>query len=177
MGDVFFKRAHLAVAPLSLNMRRAKYVNFLPALEVFYTGIYIPNFDASHEIDWKTFISPFRFDLWIMIIVSTITVTILKLILLGKHCGKSKNSIAILDAICFLWTSFTANFGGKPTPTKIDKTTTYKIVVITSLLSGLVIWMAYRSMLIAVFSILYQKYPFSDIESFSNTDWRYIHRY
>ena len=112
MGDVFFKRAHLAVAPLSLNMRRAKYVNFLPALEVFYTGIYIPNFDASHEIDWKTFISPFRFDLWIMIIVSTITVTILKLFLLGKHCGKSKNSIAVLDAMCFLWTSFTANFGG-----------------------------------------------------------------
>ena len=88
------------------------------------------------------------------------------------HYGKSKNSIAVLDGICFLWTSFTANFGGKPTPTKIDKTTTYKMVIVTSLLSGLVIWMAYRSMLIAVFSVTYRKYPFSDIESFSKTDWR-----
>ena len=96
VGDVFFKRAHLAVAPLTLNIQRATYVNFLPPLEVFYTGIYIPNFDTSHEIDWKTFLSPFRFDLWIMIMVSTVTITIMKLMLLGKHGelkSKKKSSI------------------------------------------------------------------------------------
>ena len=103
-----------------------------------------------------------------MVIVSSIVIAAIKLLILNS----TKNSITILDVICFLWTSFIANFSGKPTATMIDKKRSYKAIVFTSLLSGVLIWISYRSMLIAVLSITYKKYPFGDMESFSRTDWR-----
>ena len=169
VGDVFFQRAHLAVAGLTRNIERDPYIDYLPPLAIYYTGIYIPLVDYSQNIDWNTFISPFRQDLWCMVIASSIAIAAIKLLVLNS----TKNSITILDGICFLWTSLIANFSGKPTATMIDKKRSYKAIVFTSLLSGVLIWISYRSMLSAAFSVTFKKLPFDDMESFARTDWRY----
>ena len=168
MGDIFFKRADLAVAPLSRNVERDPYIDFFPPLDLYLNGVYIPIVDSSKNIYWDTFISPFHFELWCMIITFSIGIAAMKLLVL--NC--TEKSVKLLDGICFLWTSFSANFGGKPTATKIDTKRSYKAIVFTSLLSGVFIWISYRSMLIAVFSITYKKYPFYDMEGFSTTNWR-----
>ena len=170
MGDVFFKRAHLAVAALSRNIDRDPFIEFLPPLDLFLNGVYIPIVDSSENIYWDTFISPFHFESWYMIIAFSIGISAMKLLVLNY----TENSIMLLDGICFLWTSFSANFGGKPTATKIDKKRSYKAIVLTSLLSGVCIWISYRSMLIAVFSVTYKTYPFNDMEDFARRNWRYI---
>ena len=168
MGDVFFKRAHLAVAGLTRNIERDPFIEYLPPLDLYYNGVYIPIVDSSQAIYWDTFVSPFHFELWCMVIAFSFAITAIKLLVLNF----TENSITLLDGICFLWTSFVANFGGKPTTTKIDKKRSYKVVVFTSLLSGVLIWISYRSMLSALFSITYRKYPFNDMESFGRTNWR-----
>ena len=168
VGDVFFKRAHLAVGPLARNIERQAFVEFFPSLGAEINAAYIPILDSSQNIYWDTFLLPFHFELWCMVIAFSFVIAAIKLLVL--NC--TENSIMLLDGFCFLWTSFIANFGGKPTATKIDKKRSYKVVVFTSLLSGVLIWIIYRSMLTAAFSVAYKKYPFNDMESFSRTNWR-----
>ena len=71
-----------------------------------------------------------------------------------------------------MWTSFTANFGGKPSESPIDLKKSYKLTVFISLLGGVIIWIAYRSFLCAELSIVEEKLPFKDLESLSKTTWR-----
>ena len=92
-----------------------------------------------------------------------------------KSClllGFSK--LKIINVLGFFWYTFIANFGGKPIPTSIDSRRTYKMLVFTSLLSGVVVWIAYRSFLTAELAVEIKKYPFSDFESLSKTNWRYL---
>ena len=63
-------------------------------------------------------------------------------------------------------------FGGKLHGTKIDNVTSYKIIAITTLLSGVVIWIYYRSFIVSELSVELQRYPFHDLESLSKTNYR-----
>ena len=72
----------------------------------------------------------------------------------------------------FLWTSFIAFFGGKPTATKIDSKKSYRSIIFISLLAGSIVWIFYRAYLTAELAIRIKKYPINDMESLSKTDWR-----
>ena len=109
-----------------------------------------------------------RTDLWMMIITTAIMITIAKTFCLFKF-----SKLNIISICGFVWSSFTANFGGKPSGSPIDLKKPYKIIVFISLLGGVVIWIAYRSFLCAELSIVEEKLPFKDLESLSKTTWRY----
>ncbi len=64
-----------------------------------------------------------------------------------------------------------ANFGGKPTESKIKHTNSYKTLIFSTLLCGLVVWISYRAFLISELSIKYKKYPFHDLESLAKTNY------
>ena len=72
-----------------------------------------------------------------------------------------------------IWPSIAGNFGpgGKPSVSNIDTFSSYKFLVFTSLLSGLIIWISYKSQLTAKFSVDLKKYPFTDMESLSKTNY------
>ena len=72
----------------------------------------------------------------------------------------------------YIWTSFIANLGGKPTKAPMDSKQSYKITIFTTLICGAVIWISYRSFLISVLSIAIKSLPFTDLKSFYETDWR-----
>jgi len=63
------------------------------------------------------------------------------------------------------------NFGGRYFPLKIDMPNSYRSLVFTSLLGGVVIWMFYRGQLTSKLSINLKKYPFNDLESLSKTNY------
>ena len=64
-----------------------------------------------------------------------------------------------------------SNVGGKPSKSGLEKISSYKIIIFTTLLGGLVNWIAYRSQLTADLSVHVFKYPFNDLESLSKTNY------
>ena len=61
LGDIFFKRADLVVAPIGIFFDRAKFVDFLPELEKYSAGLYIPSQEkAPKSFNFKTFFQPLR---------------------------------------------------------------------------------------------------------------------
>ena len=69
-----------------------------------------------------------------------------------------------------LWIAVKANAGGKPS--KIEKNTTYQIVLFHCLLVGSVIWMAYRASFTSELSVRKLKLPFNDLESLSKSNYK-----
>ena len=71
-----------------------------------------------------------------------------------------------------IWTSFSGFLGGTPAPTPIDKKSPYKTMIIATLLCGTVVWIAYTAQLTSELALREKKYPFDDMMSFSETNWR-----
>ena len=71
-----------------------------------------------------------------------------------------------------LLSSLLANFGGMHFESKIDKISSYKLVVFTILLSGMVVWIYYQASLTSGLAIKLERYPFNDLHSFSQTNYR-----
>ena len=110
---------------------------------------------------------PFSNKLWIVISYTATVFAIFKLILHYNFY-----SLRIIDGICFLWTSYTAFLGGKPTTTKIDSKQSYRLIIFLSLLCGLIVWSTYKAQLKAIMTIVSKAYPFQDLESFIKTNWQ-----
>ena len=172
IGDIFFRRADIAVAPLYYTIDRALYVNYLPPVTSYFAAIYIPKTNTE-IVDFDTYIAPFKHLLWISLTFLTVSFVIIKIFFLKIHVHNIKLFGGGLEFEHF-WTSFTGFFGGKPSPTPIDSISSYKIAIVSKLLCGTVVWIAYRAGLTAELSVNNPKYPFTDMESFSSTNWRYI---
>ena len=167
VGDLFFKRADIVVAPLGIFLSRALYIDYLPKIGFLELAIYIPKLEDIKNWDLFTFISPLKVNLWIMIVVITMFSAIIKMILLHYYA-----SIKVSNIFGNIWTSFIANFGGKPTSSPIDSKQSYKTIIFTTLLCGSIVWIAYRAFLTSELSQSQKVYPFTDMETLSHTNWR-----
>ena len=165
IGDIFSRRADFAVAAFMMTMNRAILVNFLPSINEGTCGIYIPAKNIE-SVTFEKYLAPFTLSLWIAIAFSGVTFAISKFLLLKVHVCEA---VFGFDDI---WISFSCFLGRAPTPTSIDKKSSYKTMIIATLLCGSVIWMAYNGELTSELAILKKKYPFDDMESFSKTNWR-----
>ena len=108
-----------------------------------------------------------RYELWKMIVVTVVAMTLFKSSILYKF-----SLLKMSNVFGFLWYSSTVYFGGEPSETAIDSKRTYKFVVFVSLLGGIIIWISYQSCLTAKLAVDIKKYPFNDMYSLSNTNWR-----
>ena len=68
--------------------------------------------------------------------------------------------------------SILANFGGAHFNSKMDKLNSYKLIIFTVLLNGVFIWTYYQASLTSKLAIKFEKYPFNDLYSFSQTNYR-----
>ena len=168
VGDIFFKRSDIIVAPLAMLYKRAIYIDYLPPVTTYLCGVYIQNSDLSEHVDLDTFVAPFSFNLWMIILLSTFMTAIMKSISMKCY----QQSIGFVDWIAFMWNSFIAILGGKPNHTKVDSKPGYKVIVFSSLLCGSIIWICYRSSLTAELSVSLKKYPFHNMDTLSKTKWR-----
>ena len=168
VGDTFLEKVDIVVGPVATNLERSIYVDYLIMLTSTYVGIYIENFKATELIDLHTFTAPFTLKLWLLVLAASILIAIIKIIL-KYYFGYSINA---MDTINLLWTSIIANFGGAPASTKIDNNQSYRLTIFVSLCSGIVIWISYQARLTSELSVIDKKYPFTDFESFSKTNWK-----
>ena len=169
VGDIFFKRADIIVAPLAIIFKRKFYIDYLPPVRQIRAAIYAATANLDESMDIKLFISPFTTKVWVIIIIISILTAILKSFTIWYY-----DSVNILEFLSAIWTSVIAYFGGKPTKKSVDTQIPYKIIVFTSLLGGSLIWIAYRSYLTSQLSLKRIELPFKDMKSFSKTNWRYI---
>ena len=69
------------------------------------------------------------------------------------------------------FTSLMANFGETSFESKVNNYTSYKGLIFTSLISGLIISTAYSASLVSELSVKIIKFPFHDPESLSKTEY------
>ena len=167
VGDVFSKKVDLAMTAVAMLYDRALYVGYLPPIMPYYMGFYVPAIQEGTGLDHSTFFEAFTPQLWLVIIIMTLIITMIKLILLKYY-----KSFRIKETIGLIWYTFIAIFGGKPQPSKIDSKKTYKLVVFISLLAGLVVWIAYRSYFTSIFSVPLKAYPFQNSRELFKSGWR-----
>ena len=165
IGDVFFGKADIAVAPLTYVIDRALYVNFLPPIKPHWSAIYIP-MTYHEDIDLDTYIHPFSSILWTIVIITGIIFLMTKLLFL--YINDNTKSFGF----DYIWTSFTGFFGGTPNVTPIDSKLYYNATIFVTLLCGTVIWISYRAGLTSELSVKSKSYPFTDMMTFSKTNWR-----
>ena len=167
VGDIFFKRADMALT-IGFNLKRALYIDYLPPPIQQIAAVYTPSLDEKESLDFMLFISPLTINVWIIVCIISILKAVLKSFIFYYY-----SSFHISDFCPAIWTSFIAFFGGKPTAKSFDSETAYKIVVFISLFSGSLVWIFYRSYLTSALSITRLELPFTDMKSFSKTNWRY----
>ena len=165
IGDVFFGKADIAVAPLTYVIDRALYVNFLPPIKPHWSAIYIP-MTYHEDIDLDTYIHPFSSILWTIVIITGVILSMTKLLFLYI------NDDTKLFGFDYIWTSFTGFFGGKPNVTPLDSKSYYNATIFVTLLCGTVIWISYRAGLTSELSVKSKSFPFTDMVTFSKTNWR-----
>ena len=61
IGDIFFKRADIAVAPLTINLNRGTYVDFAIPFTKEPVGLYIKSKSLQGDFDFHLLLSPFRY--------------------------------------------------------------------------------------------------------------------
>ena len=164
VGDVFFQNADLIVAEIIYSLERSLFIDFTVSINPTDISLYIPYHFEEMAFDFDIFIAPFRLELWIMILILTILMSILKVVVIGK------SSLPYSTMAGILWRTFSSLvIGGK---TYIYNRKSYKIISVTSMLGGVVIWIAYRAFLSAELAIVIKKNPFTDLESLSKTNFR-----
>ena len=167
VADIFNKTADIAVTPMFIKINRARFIDYLPPIKPDVCGIYVANSDQE-RISFKTYLAPFTLLLWATLTFIGVAIALIRFLLLKVH---GNGSIFGFDHI---WSSFSGFMGGKPTPTPIDKKSSYKTMIMATLLCGTITWIAYRGHLNSELAVFRKNYPFNDMESFSKTNWRYL---
>ena len=176
VGEIHAKKVDLVVASLTMTPKRIKYVDFLPPLTTERAGIYIPSWYTKQSFELDIYFKPLELNLWVLIIGLAILIGLLKLAAynqLPRHYVNKDISATFVLSLNFIWTSFISIFGGKPPGCQLDNQSHYRMIVFISLLYGGIIWMCYRSYLTALLSSSEKKYPFIDLDSLADTNWRY----
>ena len=173
VGDIYFKKADIILHGLHMVYERALYIEFLPPLQPFRRSLFIPTHASSTAYKLDTYLGPFRPQLWMMIFVSIIFISVFNLVFQLKNKQCHNLSKITLTSMTLVWSSIKSLFGGRCSGKWDPNTSTsYKLMLFMWSLFGTLIWICYRSQLTAIFSASHTTYPFQDLESLAETNWR-----
>ena len=125
----------------------------------------------KREVSWTVFMKPLSTNLWIVLIFVAIIIACF-LTTLERCFGSKEHGFCLVHYLKNLWVASKANFGGKSS--SLIKTSTHQIILFTCLLTGSIIWMAYRASLTSELSVIVKEFPFNNLESLLKTDYRYL---
>ena len=170
LGKVYDQSVDFILGPMHLNHERSFYADILQPIVCRSVGLFIANVDAKLEYDYLLLVSPFGYDLWIMVLVTTLVISVSRIVIMKKY-----SSFELINCMDTFGSSFGAFFGGSPNELPaLGKSFSHKMIISLFLLCGMISWAAYQSFLTAELSVHIKKFPFTDLESFSKTNWRYF---
>ena len=168
VGDVFYKKAHLAVASLTITKSRFEYIDYLFPMWEDRIGLYVRTKDISHKMDMNLFFSPFQIYVWITICISAFIIAFIKSTIVEENhkiCG----------SFLYFLSSLKAFFGVPPSQNIAFGRDSHRLIVFVSLLFGQIVWVSYNAFLTSELAITEESLPFKDLESLSETEWRYFY--
>ena len=157
----------IIVSPMTRTIERNNASSFLPKITsaVANLALYIKTID-SELVSWTSFTQEFSITLWIVIIIGSIAIGLV--ITIFKNGVKNIFHFQIIPNV---WEIFTITFGNG----KISSlgTSNYDQISKTSILiSGLILWISYRSFLTATLSVPVEKnLPFDSLEGILESDY------
>ena len=113
-------------------------------------------------IDLRTFNYPLKMTVWAGILGSVSIIVVARII--------ARNSIDSTTFLDVAWESFAPYFGGW-FQRELNERNSYKILTFVTLFCGNIIWMSYQASLTVDLSSPTTKIPFSNLETFSETNW------
>ena len=139
----------------------------------FFTlgAVYLPSFGGSERTDWYAFLRPFKPIPWLLIISSVFISSTISAIF-----WYSQTNLTILRTIAIFWRNVQAFFDeASDLDTKtLDTWNSHRFATFVSLLWAWFIWTSYNAALASEFTVPIMKLPFTDMESLSITDYRYL---
>ena len=169
VSQIYSKKADIIVAPMSLTLSRTSHLAFLHPIGTETLIIVISSKAVAESIDFEVFLKPLHMDLWTTMVLSALVVALAKSFILRK-----KTSSMIVDSFRGFWSSLMAFFGGSFQSNLSDKAS-FRIMDLTLLLCGFILWTSYNAFLTSELSVVNHSYPFTDLESLSKSNWRYTY--
>ena len=161
VGDIYFGKADISSTTLTVTGLRFPSLDFLPSVEYVAGHLFIPKQQKINQPDLKTFYYPLSSLVWICMI-STSCLIVIAIFFISKH-----QRINVLE---LAWVSFAPYFGGYFFTIDVMNSGS-KIVLFVTLFCGNIVWMGYQASLTVDLSMPSNILPFSDFDSFSNSDW------
>ena len=165
LGDLYREKVDISVASLSMTLSRAKYISFLTPITNEVLSIVIPSSSVMEDYDFWLFFGPLHIATWMVILATAILVMILHVI--------GTRDYRMISIPSTFWSSLMAFLGGSHLSDK-SRNFPSKLITICLLLCGYVTWTSHNAFLTAELVSVKKVYPFTDLESISATNWRYI---
>ena len=140
IGAIHEKKVDVAVTPLTLTELRFKAVSFLPALVNLKVVVAIPSTSIKESIDYTIYTRPLHLTLWVSILITVIASSFSK-----SFCIEELKSF-LINSYKYFWDSLRPFFGGSSS-NESNNSVSYNAIIMTTLLSGYVIWIAYNASL------------------------------
>ncbi len=157
--------ADVIVQALGYNLWRSKYVWHTPFMTKDYYSIFIQR-QVKETINWETYLVPFHWSLWITMTILAVGVgTWLFMMSRDQTYGP------VASYIGHLWSAFIVYFGGKTHNGDGNYAESKKLILLSSAIGGVVIWMGYRASMTSQLSVRRYVDPFNDFESLLETDF------
>ena len=165
VGAVYQKKADIVATSLSITTSRAKYLSFLLPIGSEVLTMVVSREAVTESFDFLVFLRPLHLNLWFMIFGMAIFATLTKTLTTEGRLSTLRYSYRDF------WETLMTCFGGTFQSLQSNKES-YKLAVLTSLLSGYFIWMNYNAFLTSELLVVEKLYPFTNLKELSNTNWR-----
>ena len=166
INEVYQKKIDVIVSPLTIKSPRHHVISFLPPLYQEIMVIAISSTAVLESWDFATFFRPLHYSLWVAILITVVTISVMKAIFLERKIQ------LLFESLKYFWDSTLPVFGGASTDLCMGRISSY-ILLITSLLNGYIVWISYNAALTSELMTTEKTYPFKDLESVSSTNWKY----
>ena len=166
IGAIHEKKFDVAVTPLTLTKLRYEAVSFLPALVNLKVVVAIPSASIKESIDYTIYTRPLHVSLWISILITVIASSFSK-----SFCLEGLKSF-FMNSYKYFWDSLRPFFGGSSS-SESSSSGSYNAIIMTTLLSGYIIWIAYNASLTSELMVVKETFPFKDMDTIPSPNWRY----
>ena len=166
IASIHQQEVDVLVAPRTMNPTRLLVLDYLPPLNQEMITIAIPRASVREHLDFTTFLKPLHMSLWIAILLTALLISILKTVF------DDRKKYFLLTSYRYWWDSLRPFFGGASSSIGSSTAESYNILILTSLLSGFIIWISYNAELTSELLVVEKSYPFTDLESVALSNWR-----
>ena len=158
---IFDYEVDIIIDHMTINYERQLAIDYLLPIWISKVAFFVVKEPEKEEFNLTLLLQPFTMELWLVIGISIVTLGASVMVL------QKELSLILFQEFFFLI------FGGQLNYRRDFKSST-KLLILTSLLFGTLIWSLYNSKMTSISSIKSQSLPFNDLNSLSQSGFRIL---